>query len=209
VKGVNGCPVCLKKEHYVVCSSCRQLATEEYAGYKAQCHKEGSRAKTEEEWIVRWGYEKISDNLPLLEQALKLAQENLEQIKTERSGMIEKAYKARIITLSTAGSIRCTVERIEGKNAWQELGGPAAVSKVEAAEARIKEAKRLLDDLAGKKAEFDSHPYVLTQVRNFLDSKLEPNEPEEKRLKNYRPKVKGGRAGEKCRLREAVLAGEL
>lgn len=209
----NPCPLCkgFKKERFMVCPVCRQRATGEYEDYKKLCRKEAVRVKSWDEWIVNWGDEMISSNLPLLEQELKLAQESLAEISAKRSERIEKEYKTRIISLSTAARVHSMVEKTEGKKAWQELNGSAAIYRIETAAARLKEAQRLLNDLAVKKTEFASEPSVLAQVKQFLDRKIVLNKPDEDLPRNHRPqqKAKGGRAGENYRLKEAVNSGEL
>ncbi len=166
---LNPCPLCdgFKKKGYLICANCHKVYVDEAA---ASVLRDETPLTKED-----WGEQKIRERLPQLANEVHTAQDHREICKKLKSQKIEEIFRTKIkgqhLSLDVVDRVREKIEETDGKKIWIEVGGNRVVRELRIAEERLREAKRLLDDLMAKKGEANAEvPSVLTETVAVLQT---------------------------------------
>jgi len=157
---VVACPLCdgfkIKAEgekQFAVCFKCKQRYLKEAASLALG----GTTPPVYEEWLV----EKITANLPALQETLEQARKKVETLKGEQVKLLNEGFEKRVggivMSQEVEDEARRTYWADNKERVWKDLGGNAAIRNLHMAEDRLEEAKKVLADLKAK-AETPSLP---------------------------------------------------
>jgi hypothetical protein len=118
----------------------------------------GEVAPSKEEW----GERKIQERLPILEKALAEARKALQISQRLQAQKIEEVFREKTknqrLHLDIVAVIKRKILETDGNKIWEEVGGQRTFRNLKIAEARLKEANRLLEDLSKKAEGFKDDP---------------------------------------------------
>jgi len=139
------CPLCEgnKKKGHMVCHNCHKLYIEEVADMVMA----GEEAPTKESWAVK----RLRARLVDLEVGLIKLERERDACKEQKRGLLNELFReqtrGKFLHPDIAARIRTRLDEREGRRLWSEVGGHRVVRDLRFAEARLAEAKRILEEI--------------------------------------------------------------
>lgn len=143
------CPLCKgnKKKGWAVCANCHNVYVKEATDLVI----EGKTAPSKEEWLIQ----RLQSALLGLEEKSQEAKASLGNTRN-----LQDAHLNKLIADKTNGQslhpdvmaeVRKRLVEERGEDTWKTVGGPTAFRTFKVAENRLREAKRLLEELIQKR----------------------------------------------------------